>query len=88
MLAWETTPGYAIHLLNYTNPNAHHNWIHSTYPLGHQAVSLRLPTGVKAKSVDLLKSEQTVPFRLEDETLRFTIPRVEDYEVAAITVGD
>src|ERR1019366_4909764 len=34
MFAWETAPGYAIHLLNYTNPNAHHGWMQSTYPLG------------------------------------------------------
>src|SRR6202007_888386 len=45
MFAWETTPGYAIHLLNYTNPNAHHGWMQSTYPLGPQAVSMKLPEG-------------------------------------------
>jgi len=27
-----------------------------------------------------------VSFHLEDGTLRFTIPRIEDYEVAAMTV--
>ena len=32
MFAWETAPGYAVHLLNYTNPNAHHNWLNSVYP--------------------------------------------------------
>ena len=85
--AWETNPGYAIHLLNYTNPNAHHGWMQSIYPLGPQIVSMTLPTGVKVKSVELLNAGNTVPFRLEGETLRFTIPRVEDYEVAAITIG-
>jgi hypothetical protein len=87
MLAWETTPGYAIHLLNYTNPNAHHSWMQSTYPLGPQTVSMKLPSGVKVKSVALLRSEQSVLFHLDGDTLRFTIPLVEDYEVAAITVA-
>ena len=48
---------------------------------------MKLPAGVKVKSVELLRAEQTVPFRLEDGILRFTIPRVEDYEIAAMTVG-
>jgi hypothetical protein len=48
---------------------------------------MMLPAGVKVKSVELLSAGSTVAFRLEGETLRFTIPRVEDYEVAAITIG-
>jgi hypothetical protein len=87
IFAWETAPGYAVHLLNYTNPNADHGWLRSVYPLGPQTVSLRLPPGVRAKSVDLLRGGQSVPFRMEAQTLSFTIPRVGDYEVAAITVG-
>ena len=85
-LSWETTPGYAIHLLNYTNPNAHHCWLQSIYPLGPQTVHMKLPQGVRVKSVEILKAGKTVPFQLDNQTLRFTIPRVEDYEVAAITV--
>jgi Hypothetical glycosyl hydrolase 6/Beta-galactosidase trimerisation domain len=83
----ETSPGYAIHLLNYTNPNAHHGWLESTYPLGAQTISMTVPTGVRVKSVELLHAESSVPFQIESQVLRFTIPRVEDYEVAAITVG-
>ncbi len=86
MFAWETTPGYTVHLLNYTNPNAQHGWVQSIYPLGPQAVSMKLPEGVKVKSVELLHAEHTVPFHLEDGILRFTIPGVEDYEIAAIAV--
>jgi hypothetical protein len=86
MFAWETAPGYAIHLLNYTNPNAHHGWMQSTYPLGPQTVRMKLPAGVKVKSVELLQAGHSVPFGLESE-LHFTIPRVEDYEVAAISVA-
>jgi hypothetical protein len=87
LFAWETSPGYAVHLLNYTNPNAHHGWLESTYPLGPQTVSMALPAGVKIRSVDLLRAEASIPFRIESQVLRFAIPRIEDYEVAAITVG-
>jgi hypothetical protein len=87
LFAWETTPGYAIHLLNYTNPNAHHGWLSAVYPLGPQTVSMTLPDGVKVKAVDLLCSDKTIPFRLEGSVLRFTVPRVDDYEIAAVTVG-
>ena len=76
-----------MHVLNYTNPNAHHGWMQSVYPLGSQIVSLKLPPGVRVKSVELLSSEQSVPFRMENQVLRFTIPRVGDYEVAAVSVG-
>ena len=87
LFAWETSPGYAIHLLNYTNPNAHHGWLESTYQLGPQKVSLTLPLGVRVKGVELLRAEQSIPFRLESQLLRFTIPRIADYEVAAVTVA-
>lgn len=87
MFAWETNPGYAVHLLNYTNPNAHHGWMNSVYALGPQVVSMKLPSGVEAKSVELLRAGTSVPLRVESEVLRFTIPRIDDYEIAAITVS-
>ena len=87
IFVWETSPGYTVHLLNYTNPNAQHGWLETTYALGPQTVSLLLPDGVKVKSVELLRAESLIPFRSDGGALRFTIPRVEDYEVAAITVG-
>jgi hypothetical protein len=84
--AWETNPGYAIHLLNYTNPNAHHCWMQATYPLGSQTITLKLPPNIKPKSVALLRAEHTIPFTHESQTLRFIIPRIDDYEIAAITI--
>jgi hypothetical protein len=59
----------------------------SVYPLGPQTVSLRLPPGVKVRSVELLCAEKTEPFHVKDQLLRFTIPSVGDYEVAAVTVS-
>ena len=87
MFAWETTPGYAVHLLNYTNPAAHHCWLNSCYPLGPQTVRMKMPHGTKVESVELVRAEKSVAFHLEADVLLFTIPRVEDYEVAAVTLG-
>jgi Hypothetical glycosyl hydrolase 6/Beta-galactosidase trimerisation domain len=87
LFAWETAPGYAVHLLNYTNPNAHHGWLRSTFALGAQLVSMKLPAGTSVKSVELLKREHGIPFELREQVLRFTVPSVDDYEVAAITVA-
>ncbi len=87
LFAWETAPGYSIHLLNYTNPNAHHGWLDTVYPLAPQTVSMTLPDGVKVKTVELLRAEKAIPFRLEGSSLRFAVPQLEDYEVAAVTVG-
>ena len=87
MFCWETSPGYAVHLLNYTNPNAHHGWMQSVYPLGPQSVWMKLPAGLSVKSVELLRAGQNVPFAASSQMLHFTVPRIEDYEVAAITVG-
>lgn len=86
LFAWETAPGYAVHLLNYTNPNAHHGWLENIYPLGPQTVTMKLPSGAKVRSVELLRAGNAIPFRIEQEVLSFTIPHVDDYEVAAITV--
>lgn len=57
------------------------------YPLGPQIVRMKLPQGMRVQSVSLLQAGRTVPFHLENQSLQFTIPRVEDYEVAAITIA-
>jgi hypothetical protein len=86
MFCWETAPGYAVHLLNYSNANAFHGWMQSVEPLGPQRVSMKLPAAVRVQSVELLRAERHVPFHLEDHVLQFTVPSLEDYEVAAVTV--
>jgi len=87
MFCWETQPGYAVHLLNYSNANAFHGWLQSVDPVGEQRISMKLPAGIRVKSVELLKAEHTVPFHFDDQLLSFTIPSVGDYEVAAITTS-
>jgi hypothetical protein len=87
MFCWETTPGYAIHLLNYTNSNAQHGWVGSANRIGPQKVTLKLPPGVDVKSVELLKTGQRPTFGLHRQVLQFTISSLEDYEVAAVTIA-
>jgi hypothetical protein len=55
--------------------------------LGPQAIRLKLPQNVRVKSVELLQAGKNLPFSLDDQILRFTIPSVGDYEVAAITLA-
>ncbi len=85
--AWQTGPGYAVHILNYTNPAMHRGWIRDFYPIGPQTVSLQIPAGTRVKSIVLLRAETPIPFRQLAGAIEFTIPRVLDYEIAAILVG-
>jgi hypothetical protein len=48
---------------------------------------MKLPAGVRVKSVELLKAGVSIPFEMASQSLHFTLPRVEDYEVAAITIS-
>jgi hypothetical protein len=83
--AWETEPGFAVHVLNYTNPAMHRGWIREFFPIGAQKVRMRLPAGRRVTRVELLRAETTIPFHLTNGFIEFTIPKVVDYEVAALT---
>ena len=49
--AGRPAPGYAVHLLNYTNPDAQHGWIAGDLPDRRAAVSrMKLPSGVRVKA--------------------------------------
>jgi hypothetical protein len=82
--AWETQAGFAVHVLNYTNPAMHRGWIRNFYPIGAQKVRMTLPAGRRVTRVELLRAGTDIPFRTAGGTIEFTIPKVLDYEVAAI----
>jgi hypothetical protein len=84
--AWETEPGFALHVLNYTNPNAHRGWIRDFYPIGAQTVRFDIPEGKTVSRVQLLRAETDIPFQRTRRGVEFSIPSVADYEVAAIYV--
>jgi hypothetical protein len=84
VFAWETQAGFTVHVLNYTNPAMHRGWIRNFYPIGGQKVRMSLPQGRRVTRVELLRAETNIPFTGGAGTIEFTIPRVLDYEVAAL----
>jgi len=82
--AWETEAGFAVHLLNYTNPNTHRGWLRQAYPIGKQNVRMLIPPGRRITRVELLRAESDIPFHVNGDAIEFTIPQVGDYEVAAL----
>jgi hypothetical protein len=85
--AWETEPGFAVHVLNYTNPNTHRGWLRSFYPIGEQRVRLHLPPGRTVKRAELLRAENEINFTTNGDAVEFSIPSVQDYEIVALTVS-
>lgn len=81
---WETTQGIALHLVNYNNPALMKVPVTQFFPIGRQRVGLRLPVSSRVREVRLLSAGITVPHRIEGGRLRFEIPQIKDYEVAAI----
>ena len=82
--AWETSAGFAVHLLNYTNPAMFRGYLRTFYPIGAQKVRMQLPPARRVTRVELLRAEVNVPFRAAGGAIEFTVPKVVDYEVAAL----
>ena len=82
--AWETEPGYALHLLNYTNPNMTHGAIRNIYPLGPQQVRFRVNERRSIKTVRALRAATNLKFQQQRETVTFELPGIADYQVVAL----
>ena len=82
--AWETSVGYALHLLNYTNPNMTRGFFRQFYPLAEQAVTFEIPSGRSVRAVRALRRDRALEFRQEGTTVRFVVPSINDYEVIAL----
>jgi hypothetical protein len=83
--AWETEPGYAVHILNYTNPNMTRGFVRKFYAIGPQKAELRVASGRRIKDVRALRAARAVPFTQDGDVVRFEVPGVTDYEVVALT---
>jgi putative glycosyl hydrolase-like family 6 (GHL6) protein len=83
--AWETEPGHALHILNYTNPNMTRPFVRRFYPIGPLRVAFDVPAGRNVARVEALRAGGILPFKQEGRTVRFEVPTVADYEVVALT---
>jgi len=82
--AWETEPGMALHLLNYTNPNMMRGWVRRCYPTGPLRVDLSVPAGRTVRKATALRAGRELALTKEGDRLRFETPPVTDYEVIAL----
>jgi len=85
VFAWETEPGYALHILNYTNPNMTRGFLRRFYAIGPQKVEFDTAAKKKINNVRALRAGRDLPFKQSDGTVRFEVPTVVDYEVIALT---
>ncbi|MGO4214241.1 beta-galactosidase trimerization domain-containing protein, partial [Terriglobus sp. YAF25] len=84
--AWETQPGYAFHLLNYTGANAFRGHMRKPATLTDQRLEIRLPDAKKIKKASLLHAGMPIVFQQNGKRVSLTVPRVELYEVVALEV--
>jgi hypothetical protein len=84
VIAWKTKPGFAVHFLNYANPQTLRGSYAAAYPLGPQKMKMTLPDGSKVSEVHLLAADTRLPFTHSGNTIEFTVPGVQDYEIATI----
>ncbi len=85
LFAWETEPGFALHILNYTNPGMTHPFISRFYPTGLLQVKFQVPKGKSIGSIRALRAERDLHFKQSDGAVTFEVPSVVDYEVIALT---
>src|SRR5262249_47651802 len=56
VFAWETEPGYALHVVNYNNPNMTRGFVRRFYAIGPQQVEFDVTAGRKISSVRALRA--------------------------------
>jgi hypothetical protein len=84
--AWRNQDSIVIHLVNLTNPMMMKGPFRNFVPVADQTVSVRLPSGVAAKRVQLLVGKQTLQIQNRGENLTVTVPSILDHEVVAIDI--
>jgi hypothetical protein len=84
LFAWETEAGFAVHLLNYNNPNAHRGVYLRHSPVGAQRVRFELPRDARIRRASALRAGRPLAFTQKGRLVEFTVPGVVDYEVVAL----
>jgi len=84
--AFQTEVGYAVHLVNHTNPNFRGGAFREVFAVGPQKVTLTAISTKPIRSARLLRAGAAVPFKQEDASIEVTVPGVGEYEVVAFEV--
>ena len=84
LFAWETEPGFALHILNYTNPGLTRPFVSAFYPTGPLQVSFEVPAGRKITKARALRTSSEMVIRQVGTKVTFQTPPVVDYEVIAL----
>ncbi len=85
LFGWETEPGFALHILNYTNPGMVRPFISKYYPTGPLQARFQVGGGRSIGSVRALRAERDLHFKQAGGTVTFEVPSVVDYELIALT---
>jgi hypothetical protein len=86
VIAWETEPGFAVHMLDYNCLNAFRGRLREPVALGTQTVRIQLRGEVKIKTASLRRAETKVDFKLTRLIVELIVPSVKIYEVLALEI--
>ena len=84
LFAWETEPGFALHILNYTNPRMTQPFMTEIYETGSLKARFTVPGGRRIASVRALRAQRDLHFTQAEGIIHFEVPPVGDYEVIAL----
>jgi hypothetical protein len=81
---WRQKESITVHLVNLTNPMMMKGPIREFIPTPPQTVAVRLPSGRKARKVQLLVGDRMPRVQESNGSVTLTIPSILDHEVVAI----
>jgi hypothetical protein len=81
---WRQEQSMTAHLVNLTNPMMMKGPLRSLIPVSAEVV-IRTPEGKKVSDVQLLVGGEKPKYTLERDAVRLSIPKIEDYEIVAIS---
>lgn len=83
---WRQAQSMTVHLVNLTNPMMMKGPFREFIPVEAQ-VSVRVPVGATVTGVKLLFSGTNPRYKLENNTISLTVPRVLDHEIVALDLA-
>ncbi len=81
--AWRQKDSMSVHLVNLTNPMMMKGPFRELLPISAEA-TIRIPDNLKVSDVHLLVSGQKSKFRIQDNKVILTVPKILDYEIIGI----